>query len=142
MRAITKIIAVSLIVAGCSASNQSVFYGTWIGHRAVQRQPGMSSGAMNTLSEVKVVIKPSGRFLWIDSGMPKKGDFYTKNGEGYLKVDTILNEPMKSQPSDVQANNVPVRLSKLKNGEIRLYDPKGFDSTGVILKKIPGKAGE
>ena len=102
--------------------------GTYVGHIAVNRDPRMSEGELNTLGKIKLMMPGDGTFTLQESGIPKQGEVETTASGATLHVKKIL-----SRSAALGAEEPTIRLTKGAGDTLILVD----SSTGISAELKP-----
>ena len=145
MRAITRIIAwgtcltlpVVLVVAtGCGEAPRFNFEGEWVGFRKIVSDTNANPDVVRSASEVKVIIKPNGRFDMFYKLIPTSGNVSISGMKATLTVTNTIDPHLDRDQAKLQEMYSPMELTGQKDLTVVFFDPKSTDGETVTLKRI------
>ncbi len=125
----------AIAVSGCGGGLDLT--GKWTGRREGKIPEGGNPVFYGTILRVELTVHEDGRFDLFEGGIPKSGSIRYSGGKAYLKIDTVMDQPIERAGEAVVKANREIELTSAGKNRIEYKDPGGFDSTPVILRKQP-----
>lgn len=86
-------------------------------------------------TRVVVEIKPDGKFVLFEAGMPKEGDYSSNGHTATLRIKTIMGQNVDRATESVKKNLADITMTLQKDGSILLEDPLALVPEKVKLVK-------
>lgn len=86
-------------------------------------------------TRVVVEMKPDGKFVLLEAGLPKEGDYYTSGQTAKLRIKAIMGQSVDKQPESVRKNLAEITLTLQKDGSILLEDPLALVPEKIRLER-------
>jgi hypothetical protein len=141
MTAIRRSISVAAVALGLLGCGQRFDYtGTWRGERTLELTPETDRAMANTLRRVELTIKPDGRFVLVQGGLPKEGRVHYGGDRASLEVETILGQPAHRE-GDGRAKGADPEVTPTSEGKLQIYDPAELGPERILLSRLPQPKG-
>ena len=132
--ALVLLIAV-MALAGCN-SNRAKWIGTWEGFLSLKSHP--ENPNLDTVDKVQLIFNGNSTFNLYLRGIPVSGQAFFGSNETKLKVKTVMDRPIESQPTDIQAEYNSLLAIFISETEIELTGIHP-NNQKLILKKDQDK---
>jgi hypothetical protein len=144
MPAMLRILPLTLILFGSSGCQDPTpkWVGEYRGENKALVDDQLAKENPILAGQIRLVIldlKSDRTFILTRGGMPTQGNYTLSNDKATLTITKILDQPIEKQSDMVKKQNVPIHLTRNKDGSITLEDPGDFGRDPIILKPSSNK---
>ncbi|MFM9874268.1 MAG: hypothetical protein ACKVQS_12485 [Fimbriimonadaceae bacterium] len=139
-----RILPLALLIIGSSGCQDPT--PNWVGEYRGENKDLVSEQIAEEnpilASQIRLVIlelKSDRTFVLSRGGMPTQGTYTLAKNEATLTITKILNQPIENQSEMVKKQNVPIHLTRNKDGSITIVDPADFGRKPITLKPSSNK---
>lgn len=130
------LLAVLTVSAVACGPKNYLFEGEWRGEKTVPAAPGANPDVINSLREVKVIVKGNDRFDLLVDGYALSGGISVSGNDATLHVDAIANQPWERNPANKGKEPPEFELAAIPGGDARFSNPKNPQDQAVTLHRI------
>lgn len=124
-----------LAVGACGSGSYSQWIGEWEGRRDLNVPEGADPAIAETLSRVRLDLRPDRTFILTEAGLTYEGLAVVRDDRLALEVRLRQGNPIDREPDRVQAMLQGLELEWLSEDEAILHDPNGFHGPTLDLSR-------